>query len=486
MIGLLNRLNFKPGLWQRATIERADYSLYKEAEKKGYLVVGPDKKPFMGAMNDEKKVLFDFSNPEAVKWWNEKTSKLVEMGVKCFKLDSESGGYGELTPEAENLKFSNGLSGKQMENYHGALYAKAVFDGMKEALKGERVAMHIFYPIYFASGKYPVCALGDRRHRCTQENRIRIALSMGLAGVPFWMGGDYELFGLPHVDKAFNIKLMPYTYSYWHVAVRTGIPLIRAMVFDYQEDPESYNADTQLMFGGEFLVAPSIPGSKDFMKVFCPPTYAAGMVEEWEKGKDWRRVYLPKGEWINYWTKEKYRGPGWRCFQIKEGMCPTFVRGGAIIPFGPMMEYIEEKPASPLSIEIYPCGSSSFTLYEDDGKTYAYESGEFSETEISCVEEKDDIRIEIGKASGKYAGMLRERDYVLNIFGILHPDSVIVHGKTLERFNTEAELADSKSGWCYYNNKNYCRKLIIKLSGVKHDKGVKLSLVNCSTLDNYF
>ena len=126
-----------------------------------------------------------------------------------------------------------------------------------------------------------------------------------------------------------------------------------AMVFDYQDDPESYKADTQFLYGEGFLVAPTIPGSKDSLQIFPPRTDVRGMDSEWETGKNWRRVYLPEGEWINYWTKEKYMGPEWRYFQIKEGgMQPIFVRGGAIIPFGPMMEYSEEKPADPLTLEI--------------------------------------------------------------------------------------------------------------------------------------
>lgn len=487
MLELLNKLHFKPGLWQRATIERGNYPLYKEAEEKGYLVAGSDGKPFTGVMNDEKKVLVDFTNPQAVKWWNAKTSKLVEMGVKSFKLDSESGGYSEVVPEAEGLKFYNGLTGRELENYHGALYAKAVFEGMKKALKGERVSMQVFFPIYFASGRYPICALGDRKHRCTQENRIKIALTMGLSGVPIWMGGDYDLFGLPHVDRAFNIQLMPYTYSYWHIAHETGLPVIRAMVFDYQDDPESYRADTQFLYGEGFLVAPTIPGSKDSLQIFPPLTDVRGMDAEWEKGKNWRRVYLPEGEWINYWTKEKYMGPEWRYFQIKEGgMQPTFVRGGAIIPFGPMMEYIEEKPADPLTLEIYPYGSSSFTLYEDDGRTYGYESGDYSKTEITCAVGKDGVNVGIGQAIGKYSGMLQERDYLLKVFGTLCPDSVIAGGKTLERLESESELLNVKSGWCYQNDTNYCRKVLIKLPGIKRDKGIKLSLMKGTPLNHYF
>jgi len=428
----------------------------------------------------------DFTNPEAVKWWNAKTSKLVEMGVKSFKLDSEGGGYSEALPEARHIRFHNGMTGAQMENYHGALYVKAVFDGMKEALKGERVAQHVFYPTYFASGRYPVCALGDRIHRCAQEIRIRIALTMGLAGVPLWMGGDYNLFGLPHADKTFNIRLMPYTYSYWRVAHEKGLPLIRAMVLDYQDDPESYKADTQFLYGESFLVAPTIPGSKDSRRIFPPLPDVRGMDAEWEKGKNWRRVYLPEGEWINYRTKEKYTGPEWRYFQIPHGAQPTFVRGGAIIPFGPMMEYIEEKPADPLTIEIYPCGASQFALYEDDGKTYAYESGESAKTQIKCSERKDGVEVEIGAAVGSYTGMPPERGCLLKVYGTLCPDSVFAQEEALERLNSAADLQTAQSGWCYQKDGDYKRIVLVKLSAVRTDKPVKFQLVGAHPTKYYF
>lgn len=475
MLALLNRLDFIPELWQRATIEYGDYPLFREAKAKGYLVTGPDGEPFRGAMNDERKVLVDFTNPDAVRWWNAKTAELVRMGARAFKLDSESGGYSEALPEAGTIRFANGHSGDELENYHGMLYVKAVYDGMKEALNGERPNLRVYYPAYFASGRFPYSSIGDRRHRCPQEVRVRIAINMGLAGVPFWLGIDYTPFGLPHADTAYNTRLIPYTYSHWRQACDTGLPILRAMVLDYQDDPQSFLADTQFMYGDAFLVAPEIPGSPDARQVLPPKTEICGMEEAWEKGRHWRRIYFPAGEWTNHWSKEKYRGPEWRSVQVLPDRQPTFVRGGAIIPFGPEQEYANQHPLDPLTLEIYPHGTSSFTLYEDDGRTLACDTGQRAETHIHCREQAEGVNIEIEAATGSYPDLPKSRTVILKIVGTQCPDTVTVNGTTIASHQPSADRPAGAT-WSYRKNGDYDRLLEVTLPQQPTDKATIIHL----------
>jgi len=113
MLALLNRLHFKTYFWQRPTLFQGDCAVYREAEAKGYLVKGPDGRPFVC---DDKwrqpSVMVDFTNPAAVRWWQEKVEHLVSLGMRAFHLDSESASFIESYPEAKNLVFHNGMTGK--------------------------------------------------------------------------------------------------------------------------------------------------------------------------------------------------------------------------------------------------------------------------------------------------------------------------------------------------------------------------------------
>jgi alpha-glucosidase len=98
-----------------------------------------------------------------------------------------------------------------------------------------------------------------------------------------------------------------------------------------------------------------------------------------------RLVYLPSGTWYDYWTNEKYTGGTMINVDAPLDVVPMFVRGGAMIPVGPSMNYIGEKPTDPITVNIYPDdgGSASGTLYEDDGLSPAYKNGAFRRTTFS-------------------------------------------------------------------------------------------------------
>lgn len=454
MMEILNRLNFKVELWQRATPAKGDYSLYREAEQKGYLVKGPDGKPFIC----QKKYggpssMVDFTNQKAVKWWQEKVKRLIALGVSAFFLDSASSSFLESYPEALELMFHNGMTGKELDNYYGPLYLKTVWDALKNALNGRRAVVSCRHQAYFAAGRFPYMDLGDRGHQGFREYLIRSALNNGLSGVPFWNSGGFGSFGLPLVDIELKIQLIPYTYTYWHLAHKTGLPVMRAMMLEFQDNPESYKIDTQFLYGREFLVAPVL-----------------------NEVENWRKVYIPKGEWINYWTKEKYLGPGWEYIRGSQGMEPIFVRGGAIIPMGPMMEYAGEKQNNPITLDIYPYRESSFTLYEDDGETYEYESGRSAITQLVCKEGENSIEVEIGPTKGEYRGKPGSRVYILKVNGTTRPDKVILNGQELSEIDDEQGLEKMNKGWLYQMQNGYDRTVFIKLPSFKANQRIQVRL----------
>jgi alpha-glucosidase (family GH31 glycosyl hydrolase) len=483
MFALLKKLNFKVELWQRCAIVEGDYPVYREAERRGYLVPGLDGKPMICETKyGGPSALVDLTNPSAVKWWQALTSEKNKLGVDSWFMDSASSGFIEAYPEALELQFHNGMTGRELDNYYGPLYLKAVWEVLKEDLKGKRAVVSCRHQAYFAAGRYPYQSLGDRGRQSPPETRVRYALNNGLSGIPFWSGAGFGCMGPSMMSDEEKIRFIPFTYSYWREASQTGYPLIRAMFLEYPDDPECYRTDTQFMYGKEFLIAPVLA-----------------------EGDQWRNVYLPAGEWVDYWTREKYLGPGWKYIHVgrppreqtditgftwtpvTRGAAPVLVRGGSIIPVGPSMEWVGQKQADPLTLDIYPNGESSFSLYEDDGETYAYGDGAYSITEFKCVEDGGGITVEIGPAEGNYEGKLSERDYVLQVQVTTRPSGVKVGSKTLPEMGNFEAWTNAPSGWYYKmgNNQIGDRTLYVKLPTVKTDRGATVRLEGAAPIRYY-
>jgi alpha-glucosidase/alpha-D-xyloside xylohydrolase len=147
-------------------------------------------------------------------------------------------------------------------------------------------------------------------------------------------------------------QLIPYTYSLGYRAYQTGAPYTRALFMDFPNDPNVNDIGDEYMFGPALLVAPVT-----------------------EQGATSRKVYLPAGsDWYNYWTNERQKGGQTVDAAAPIDTIPLFVRAGAIIPLGSEVLSTNE-PQSIAHLLVYPGADGEFTLYNDDGKTYAYEKG---------------------------------------------------------------------------------------------------------------
>lgn len=511
MIDSLNAMNFEVVLWQRSTPVKDDYPLWHEAVEKGYLVKGPDGEPFISPKYGGPSGLVDFTNPDAVRWWQQRQSEVGRLGVGSYKLDSAGSAFIESHPEALELRFHNGMTGRELDNYYGPLYLKTVWDGLKKDLAGERPVLFTYHSAYFAGGRYPFMALGDRVNKSTRDLQIRYALNYGLSGIPFWEGGDVSSLAVPMVPQDLRIRLRPYTYAAWRAAHETGLPVVRAMVFEDQDDPEMYQADAQFLFGNDLLVAPLVKGSDQWRPSFFPEEgpetqrvghrYVLGQL-------DWQRVYIPEGEWIHYWSQKKYRGPAWQYFRPEDGLETLLVRGGAILPLGPIVEYEGQKPADPLTLEVYPYGVSSFRLYEDDGESTAYETGAYATTAFTSRETAGGIELEIGRTRGEYAGKPPTRTYVLQIRGTTRPTSVRVGARELHEIPTAAEWEAAAgetfesapaldqgrggpgwegedAGWYYDFENGYDRTVFVRIPHLPAGQGITVTLDGASVVRYY-
>ena len=187
-------------------------------------------------------------------------------------------------------------------------------------------------------------------------------------------------------------RLMPYIYSLAGKVHFDDYTIMRGLPMDFPDDPTARVVADQWMFGPALMP--------------CP-------VYEYKARS--RDVYLPAGIWYDFYTEEAMDGDQPFEADAPYGRIPLFVRGGSILPLGPDMQWSDEKPADPVELVIYPGADGDFTLYEDDGVSYAYEKGAYSVIPLHW----DDASavLTIGERSGTFPGMLSERRFLVRLAG---------------------------------------------------------------------
>lgn len=166
-------------------------------------------------------------------------------------------------------------------------------------------------------------------------------------------------------------QLMPYTYSLAWEARENGMPLMRALWLHYPNDEYAHDIGDQYLWGRDLLIAPV-----------------------YEKGARFRQVYLPEGQWYDWWTGEVQNGDREISRSVDLFTMPIYVRAGAIVPVDPIRQYADETVDVPTTLRIYPGDNGTFLLYQDDGHTLEYLKGEYSLTRLSWNDERQSLTIE--------------------------------------------------------------------------------------------
>ena len=186
-------------------------------------------------------------------------------------------------------------------------------------------------------------------------------------------------------------QLMPYTYTLAREARDRGLPLMRAMWLHYPDDVRARGLGNQFMWGPDLLVAP----------VFT-------------KGASSRDVYLPKGEWYDWWTNARATGGQTVARAVDLATMPIYVRAGAIIPVDPVRQYTSEPVTEPTTLRVYRGADGQFTLYEDDGISQEYLQGNGSWTRIAWNDREGQLTIEPGAPRGA-TNVVAERAFTVQV-----------------------------------------------------------------------
>lgn len=353
MLKDLRSQGFHVCLWQLPYFTPKNRYFSELIEKGMYVKNGNGELPY-------EDVVLDFSNPETVKWYQDKLAGLLNIGVSAIKVD-----FGEAAPL--NGIYASGKSGWYEHNLYPVRYDMAVSEITKK-LHNENIMWA--RAAWAGSQRYPLHWGGDAATTNTGLlGTLRAGLSFGLSGFSFWshdMGGFVKstpedlycrwipfgfltshtrahgapptepwLYDSKRVQDVFRksaemkYRLMPYVYAQAKECTEKGLPMLRALFVEFPDDPGAWKVDDEYLFGSQILVAPLL-----------------------ESGMTGRTVYLPEGKWIDYQTEKVYEG-GWH--RIEAGSLPIImlVRDGSVLPHLKLAQSTAEMDWSKMSLKVY-------------------------------------------------------------------------------------------------------------------------------------
>ncbi len=180
-------------------------------------------------------------------------------------------------------------------------------------------------------------------------------------------------------------RLMAYLYSAVREATLTGMPVMRSLWLHYPDDPEAVRRGDEYLWGRDILVAPVV-----------------------EKGATSRRLYLPRGHWFDFWTSERHDGGREIERAVDLETLPLFIREGAILPLGPVKQYVNEKIDAPLTITIYPGADGECLFYEDDGISFNYRRGDWMGLQLKWKDSQRTLTLQLVTGSRMRPPMRRK------------------------------------------------------------------------------
>ncbi len=205
----------------------------------------------------------------------------------------------------------------------------------------------------------------------------------------FWHYGE-EVEAISRTYLELRYRLLPYIYSMAARTARTGLPLMRPLIFDFPHDVRALDQAHAYMFGDAFHVA---------------PVFAAG-AREWQ-------VYLPEsdGGWFDFWTGEPRSGGEAHNVPSPLERIPVHVRAGSILPLGPIVQSTAAASTGKLDLLVFPGRDARFDLYDDDGLSHAYENGACARVPIRWIDESSELAL--GEREGSYSGMSSRTHFVV-------------------------------------------------------------------------
>jgi alpha-glucosidase len=427
------------------------YNVYDEGLAAGHFLRRSDGSLWIGQVWPGASVFVDYTKAEARHWWGDLHRSLLDAGVAGIWNDmnepsdflEQTGAMhadvvfddeGRRTPYAAN------------RNVFALLMSRSTHEALRR-LQPDRRPFVISRAGYAGIQRYAAKWTGDN-HATFAAVALNIPMftTLGLSGqtfvgadIPGYTGrADGELlvrayqaslfapflrnhtsidqydnepwrYGAPYEDavrRALRLRytLLPYLYAAVEEAHRTGLPVFRPLVLEFQQDENTANLDDQYMAGEALLVAPAT-----------------------RVGQRERDMYLPAGRWFSWDTGAEVAGGRLLSIPVPLDQLPVFQRGGTIVPSTEPMNHTAEKPWSPLRLTVAPdaAGVARGTVYEDDGQTPAHEAGAWRRTTAELAGHRLALRTE-----GPHR--TPDRDFEIRLLGGFAAEAVVVDGRPLD------------------------------------------------------
>ncbi|CAI6077611.1 glycoside hydrolase family 31 protein [Cohnella sp. JJ-181] len=399
-----------------------EYAPYREGTKNDYFCRKLEGEVFIGNVWPGASAFPDFTEAQVRDWWGEQHRYYTDLGIHGIWNDMNEPAVFNAS-KTMDLDVVHGNDGdmkthRELHNLYGMLMSMATQQGLKKQLDGERPFV-LTRAGYAGVQKYAATWTGDNRSFWEHlAMAIPMVLNLGLSGQPFSgpdIGGfahnaSPELlarwtqagvffpycrnhsvlesirqepwsFG-PQIEDIcrkfirLRYKLLPYLYTQFHEAHKTGLPIMRPLILEYPDDRSAFNLCDQFLVGTSLLVAPIL-----------------------RPGTEFRSVYLPAGEWIDYWTGERHAGGRTILAHAPMDVLPLYAKAGSLLP-----ELAEEewKPVmneqADVTLSVYagaPGTGSDGQWYEDDARTYDYEKGVYNLLQSTAVFHEDKVSLKL-------------------------------------------------------------------------------------------
>ncbi|MFA5805581.1 MAG: glycoside hydrolase family 31 protein [Melioribacteraceae bacterium] len=429
-----------------------NYFAAKEGLEKDLFAKYPDGIPYQGEVWPSWAYFPDFTKKETRDWWGKNLSAFLNLGIEGFWNDmNEPSTWGQSFPDIVQFDDNGFIADhKKIHNVYALSMARATSEGLKQYSSKRHF---ILTRAGFAGvQRYSAVWTGDNE---STEEHLKLACTMsqnlGLSGVPFvgsdvggfmgeptndmyirWMQlGAFTPFFRGHsaIDTkarepfSFNeyveelsrqaiqmrYKLIPFWYNEFYNSSQTGLPIMRSMFVNYPKDENCYRneAQYQFMIGENLLVAPVLLSTDRFKK-----------------------FYLPDGKWYDWNGNKIVAGGQWSVIEVPLNKIPLYIKEGGMIPMQEVQNYIGEKKIEQLELVVFPSQKSEYTLYEDDGQSYQYETGKYSLTKFSLEKGLKITKLQTVKLKTDFKN--DRKNYLFTLLNTNLPKKIFLNDKELQ------------------------------------------------------